>query len=302
MGGGRLTTIGAEVRHPQRSEGPGRDSRRGPSECLRTTRRAQPMDVGHGLGWRVAVVSVFTFINGLVLFNAIRHDPSIGYDAEHHLRYVRVLAEEGTLPTRGNSREFFSPPAPYVVPAIVTRMLGDESAWYGAKAGQFVNVLASVALTLSLLQLCQLARPNDDRFKAMTLLLLAMLPVYYKSFAFLRGEPLLACFAMMATVQFVHMIGSDATPRRSLILGLLLGLCILSRQWAFFLFPAFAIVALLASNRRVVKVLAISVIIALLVGGWFYGVLYARYSTVLAFNRDQQPGNLFATQPPSLFT
>jgi hypothetical protein len=255
--------------------------------------------------WRLAIIALLVFINGLVLFNAIRHDPRIGYDAEHHLRYVRVVAD-GRLPTRGNSREFFSPPAPYVVPALVTRVLavsGESAAWYGAKAGQLMNVLASIGLTVAVLQLCALARPRDDRFKAIALLLLAMLPVYYKSFAFLRGEPLLACFAIFATVQFMRILTGDTTARRAALLGALLGLCILSRQWAFFLFPAFALVALITKrNITMLKCAAIAGAIALFVGGWFYGLLLARYGTVIPFNREPQPGPIFSTQPLSFYT
>lgn len=263
-------------------------------------------------GWRAAVLALLVLSNGLVLFNAIRHDPAIGYDAEHHLRYVRTLAD-GKLPTRGNSREFFSPPAPYLVPAAVTRALSqlpvDSAAWYGAKSGQLVNAMASVGLTLALLQLCRLARPGDARFEALALLALAMLPVYYKSFAFLRGEPLLACFATLATVQFLRILGGDVRGQRAVILGILLGLCILARQWGFFLFPALALAVLVTwrtrtpqANGQIVKCAAISGVVALLVGGWFYGLLWARYSTVFAFNRDPAPGNLFATQPMSFYT
>jgi hypothetical protein len=180
--------------------------------------------------------------------------------------------------------------------------MGGDSTWYGAKAGQLVNVLASIGLTLALLRLCDFARPGDDRFKTTALLLLAMLPVYYKSFAFLRGEPLLACFAAMATVEFVRIAAGDVRARRAVALGVLLGLCILSRQWGFFLLPAFAIVAVLTRNRPAFRCVGIAAVVALLVGGWFYGVLFARYSTILAFNRDPQPGNLFTTQPPEFFT
>ena len=34
---------------------------------------------------------VFLFINGLVLFNAILHEPTIQYDGARHLKYVATL-------------------------------------------------------------------------------------------------------------------------------------------------------------------------------------------------------------------
>jgi len=100
----------------------------------------------------------------------------------------------------------------------------------------------------------------------------------------------------------VRILTGDTTARRAALLGLLLGLCILSRQWAFFLFPAFALVALITKRHiAMLKCAAISGVIALLVGGWFYGLLLARYGTVIAFNRDPQPGSLFATQPLNFY-
>lgn len=64
------------------------------------------------------LVMVFLLMHGIVLFNAICHDPRVGYDAGAHLQYINVLSEF-TLPTPDDSREFFSPPLPYFLPALL---------------------------------------------------------------------------------------------------------------------------------------------------------------------------------------
>src|SRR5262249_57814554 len=66
----------------------------------------------------IALGVLFVAVNGLVLANAIRHDPAVGYDANAHLRYITVLAT-ARLPDPRDTYEFFTPPLPYVVPAAV---------------------------------------------------------------------------------------------------------------------------------------------------------------------------------------
>lgn len=72
---------------------------------------------GHRPG-NAAWILLLIAINGIVLSNAVRHDPRVGYDAADHLKYIEVLSEY-RLPTRSDTAEFFSPPLPYLLPAMV---------------------------------------------------------------------------------------------------------------------------------------------------------------------------------------
>jgi hypothetical protein len=79
-----------------------------------------------------------------------------------------------------------------------------------AKAAQLWNVLYSVLLTFFLLRTCDLLRPGDGRFQRAAPLLLGLLPVYYKSFAFVRGEPLLCLLAVLAVYQALPVFAHNA--------------------------------------------------------------------------------------------
>jgi hypothetical protein len=103
------------------------------------------------------VVGIVLLINGVVLWNAICHDPHIGYDTYQHLQYVEVLSA-CRLPSVSESSEFFSPPLPYALPAAA-RAAG-LSLSEAAKFGQLSQVLLSLGLTLLLLRTCQLIRPG----------------------------------------------------------------------------------------------------------------------------------------------
>ena len=152
------------------------------------------------------LVAALAVLNGLVLVNALLHDPKRGYDARDHLRYIDTLAK-GELPARADTREFFSPPAPYLVPALLRAAGLDRM--HAAKAAQLFNALLSVGLCFYLVGIARRTRPASEVYPATAVALLALFPVYYKSFAQVRGEPLVA-FCAVAIVSHAIPILSGA--------------------------------------------------------------------------------------------
>ena len=259
-----------------------------------------PFRFEHGMN--TLLIMVFLLINGVVLFNAICHDPGIGYDSGSHWRYIEVLSEF-RLPTPHDSSEFFSPPLPYLLPSLLHSFrIFDLRAV--AKFSQLLNVLFSMGLTFYLIKTCHIIRPNNTHFKITSLAFLGMLPVYYKTFAFVRGEPLLAFLCVLVVYKTLTVFVEDACSLSNIVaLGFSLGLLILARQWGFLLFPAIIIfVAILMLKQKqkwlpFLKATVVSLLIAFLVGGWFYIYLYRRYGTVRAFNRPPRPAFSFSNQP-----
>lgn len=252
-------------------------------------------DVGSRRGLEVAIALVL--INGLALWNAWLHNPLIGYDAADHLRYAEALAE-GRLVGPEDSHEFFSPPLPYVVPALAMAVLGlDLHA--AAKCAQWFQWLLSIGLTLGL---AMIARRGRGSGALAALVFLGLLPVYYKSFAFVRGEPYVAFF----TVVIVGLVVSMSRPGgmtggRATLLGVGMGLGALSRQWAILLFPAVLAWFVLAwhhapaDRRRILKAAVVAFAVTALVGGWFYVTLLARFGSITAFNRPQATASAAST-------
>lgn len=248
---------------------------------------------------------VFGLINGLVLVNAILHDPQIGYDAIAHLKYVDALSHL-RLVTPQDTNEFFSPPLPYIFPALVmaaTRMLVTNA----AKLAQYLNVLLSVGLTLYLIKTCELINPRSS-FKLSTLIFLGILPVYYKTFAFVRGEPFVAFFAVVTLYySLLVLLKDNFTTRNTIILGTAMGLCALSRQWGFFLFPpVFLLLAykwfrLPQQRPAILKTIFASLTLIVVVCGWFYLSLHIRYGSITAFNRESSTQFTLTNQPKEFF-
>jgi chlorobactene glucosyltransferase len=236
---------------------------------------------------------LFVLICSLLLLNALLHDPTSGYDAEDHLHYVQSLATNWRLPTKAETGQYYSPPLPYVLPAALTALhLG---LWKALKMAQVFNALLAAGLLFYLLKICELVSPQNRRFKLLCLGMLGLLPVFYRSFALIRGEPYLAFLAVFIAHETLSIFLKRLCSLLHLLtFGVALGLSILARQWGFFLFPPVLILALWTrtkTDRWQASATALgALLISLLVGGWFYLQILRQYGTLMAFDRaPQQP-------------
>lgn len=257
-------------------------------------------------GSSAILLAILIAMNGMVLLNACLHNPFIGYDAGSHINYMMTLAH-GRLPTPADSNEFFSPPLAYVLPAICTGILGFSTFW-ALKMAQLFNVVLSIGICWCMLKLCELIRPGHAGLKLISILCLAILPVYYKTFAFVRGEPFVLFLTVRIAYDAMRLYGMNIgrpSHRITALLGIELGLLALSRQWGFMLFPALIVwVGLRALKRldfsRVILSLAAALTISFAVGGWYYLHLWARYGSPTAFNHPPSSFSI-GNQPPSFY-
>lgn len=235
------------------------------------------------------LVALYCTINLLVLFNSTFHNPFIAYDAIGHINYVETLSQ-GILPERESNHEFFSPPLTYVVPAALKASGMDLRD--SVRAGLFINFFTSLGITYLVLKVIRRLSPEDPKIQILALLMLGMLPAYYKTLAFLRGEPLITLFTLLIIELSIRIFAEkDFRQKNVITLGVALGLSILSRQWAFFIFPALILLACIIAfynkecRKNIFNALAISIMIAYVLGAWFYIGLIVKYKTVTAFNR-----------------
>ena len=243
---------------------------------------------------RWLVIALYIAINGVVFYNARRHDPGIGYDSDAHLSYLTTLAQ-GRLPTSQDTGEFFSPPLPYVPGAIAAALgKGPECSF---KIAQYAQFGFSLVLTFFLLQICGLIRKDDDRLGLLALLGIGMVPAYYKTFAMVRGEPLLATLAVVAAWVAIRTFVVARPPRMpvggAVALGLLLGCAAISRQWGIFLIPPVILLAVWRMRRDgriwpAFRTLAIAGVVCAASGSWYYLYLHHQYGSMTAFNRTKE--------------
>ncbi len=238
----------------------------------------------------------------LIAWNATVYPWPMSYDAEHHAAYVKTLAE-GRLPDLDDTREFFSPPLPYLLPATLVA-LGtslDTAMW----AGQLQNVAIWLGLCAATLLLAEQLRPGSRVLKRGALFFLATLPALHRTFSFFRGEPLLALLSVLALLLGFRLFAGEPPPsswRRAVLLGLVLGLLLLTRQQGVFLIGALTLLALAraaaeppAARRRLAD-LCIAGAVTCAVAGGFYLSLWSRYGSPAAFNKRRAPFS-FANRP-----
>lgn len=258
--------------------------------------------------WRDrVVVAALLWINGIVLLNALLHSPFVGYDALDHLRYIDVLAG-GRLPGEADTTEFFAAPLPYVVPALLQAFATDR--WgVVVKAAQLQNVAWSIGLTLMLVRLCRLIGPGDRTLVRWALGLLAVAPVYYKTFAFVRGEPLAAFLSVVVVERALSLAAAGRSRVRGwAALGLCIGLLLLAKQWgAFVVVAVFAFLAWHAvseSRRRAERLsgIAVAVLVSTLACGWYYLSLHQRFGSAVTFNSPAADGWSLSNRPAAFYT
>ncbi len=249
-------------------------------------------------------------INSLVAINSFLHNPFVGYDSDAHLDYVSILTFR--LPAdREDSKEYYSPPLPYFLPSLVFRFCPSNTIACKITAGKFaqgINLILSIIITIFLIKIADLIKPQNQYFKITTLILFGLFTVYYKTFSQVRGEPYLAFFEVLSIYLGLKLARTPEAVR--LKNGLLLGVCLgglgLSRQWGFLLFPAIAcIVPLIFIQNRVGglksgKAILLSFFIAFMISGWFYIHLKNTHGSFTAFNIEPRPFSL-SNQPPSFY-
>lgn len=255
------------------------------------------------------VIALFVLVNGLVAANALLHDPRQGYDAADRLNYIRTLGMRHVIPSCKDTGQCYVPPLPYFLPAIILASRRITLLQAGEIA-QLANVVLSLGLTYYLLKICDLLKPGGTTFKFASLAMLGVIPLYYKTFALIRGEAYLAFLSVFAFYLLLSIfVAKRMTAANVVMLGLTAGLSVLAVQWGFVLLPAILIFAAYAAwrdrseFRAAISVGAASLLAPLLVAGWYYATMYTHYGTFLAAGWDRnQVLSAKSALPLSFFT
>lgn len=240
------------------------------------------------------------------LLNAFLHDPHIGYDADDYAAYIETLAS-GRLPGIEDTDEFFTPPVPFSVPAILSWIL-NISPEIILKLAQIINVFLALGTALALVRISDRISSGDPRARNLSLAFLLTLPVFYKSHAFVRAEPYLLFFIILYIEQLVKLAGKRIDPFIfSIKSGILFGAVLLARQWGILILPGvfvYAFLLLVTQKERRMSILLgflLSGLIAFVVSGWFYITLLNRYGSVTAFNRKPAESFSLKNKPASFY-
>ena len=266
---------------------------------------------------KVIFYILILFVSFILVFNIFNYDPIQGYDAEAHHEYINnffsmfIPGKSDSL-TSSFTREYFSPPLPYFVPATIGAICRDIltssvdfdrcKEVYSLFGQVFQTFLYIFSIYFYLLSFKKLYK-NKITTNFEILLLFSLLTVNYKTISMIRGEAYIIFFLSIFLYKLLNMfeVSFDYTKLDILFFGLLIGGLALSRQWAFLLFPGLYIAGIFVSNRpQYFKFISYSFIIGFISSSWFYFDLYIQYGTFTSFNADELPFS-FSNQPKSFY-
>ena len=240
----------------------------------------------------------------ILIYNYFHYTPMLGYDAPAHFSYIdhfsKYLPRDFKLPTELDSREFFSPPIPYIFPASLqvlcrniiesTDFLSDCKPFYSKYTMFFQYILYILTIFINLKTLSLIFSTRSKVFTSY-FLLISMLTVSYRTFSMIRGEPYIVFFMSLLLLNLVKIGKKDFIFRISDVIyfGVTIGCLALSRQWAFLLFPAFFLLFFTNDTKDIYsyrKFIIFSFFVGFLISSWFYIGLYIQYSSFTAFNLE----------------
>ena len=211
----------------------------------------------------------------------------IGPDEKEHFLYVLSLADRGELPTpdppRRRSPEAYvsyqaqHPPLFYALAALVHKVvapLGPEAVWYVLRG---LCALCGALVVLLAARAALVAFPNRPVVVLGAAPFVAFLPMFGHMTGNLSNEPLAMVFGAWAWLQMARIARSDGplTAQQAGLLGLTLGLAVLTRLTALLWLPAALLVLVYRSRRDEHRtglsapLVAFALTLALVAGPWF---------------------------------
>ncbi|MEZ4215207.1 MAG: hypothetical protein R3E88_01930 [Myxococcota bacterium] len=215
----------------------------------------------------------------------------MGFDAEHHVHYVRLLLERGALPLPTDGVQTYQPPLYYLAAAFALAALGLDTASPAAPL-----VLRALAFALGGVAVAGLATATRELFAGRraahvaALVFAGCLPVHVAGAHAVGNEMLVAALASWAAVALVRVLRDDATrPRAAGALGALLGAAAMAKLSALVLaVPALGAVALRHAGRPRVAASALGA--AALVCAPYYAWIASHYGTPFVGNWSDAVG------------
>ena len=275
----------------------------------RSPANALPTTTSTGLSYGLLVI-VLLARTALFINNLPQLPRSMGFDADEHEHYIRFIQEKHALPLANDGYQMYQPPLYYLASTLVLggcgRSVGDEDAVYFLRSVNGVIGLLHCWLVLVCLRLLF---PENFPAQAAGLLVASFLPPTLYLSQYVTNEPLAGFLVTVAIYLCLRELRAEKGGLWLPIgIGAALGGAMLTKFSVLLALPCFFV----ALGRRVVSgkqhacrdwLRSVGLITAgfLLVCGWHYGRVWARFGTPIVGNWDSQ-AELAWWQEPGLHT
>ena len=224
-----------------------------------------------------------------IVHNIFNYEFEYNYDYDAHKIYIEKLVE-GRLPTIEDSREFYFPPLPYVLPAYINKACIKYKVSYSPEFGLCDIIYQKGSLVFqylvfffSLVLIYKISQKISKNliYANLNILLFAFFPTNIRSFSMIRGEPYLVFFTLLLIYLTVIYVDKKIVYSYSyyLIFGILAGLLLLSRQYGIFLLITIFIASLhflIKTDHKLIhfKKFTLILLSGVIVSSWFYIGIY----------------------------
>ncbi len=239
------------------------------------------------------------------IHNAIQYPKRWGFDGLFNERYVGRLLESFALPAPATDWSTAHPPLFYYLSAGLGRLMGITDSLEAIIPARVASSIVGLLMVVLAFQLVRRTHPKDPRRALLCAGLVLFLPAQIYMSAMLNEEILAATFTSLALVgvcrELMDRGPSGRTWPRDLAIGLAAGLALLTK-----LTGLIAVVAVVGAYVWVgwregrlapaVRRAAVVAVVALAVGGWFYGRNLVLYGYV--YPQDLATHSLMFSMPP----
>jgi 4-amino-4-deoxy-L-arabinose transferase-like glycosyltransferase len=204
----------------------------------------------------------------------------VGFDSFAHYHYISYIAEKGRLPLATEGWQMFQSPLYYLISAlqqiILAPFFSTEKIQMLLRAIPLVCGAVQVELTY---RAVRYAFPAKNYLQVMGTLIGGLLPMNLYLSQVVGNEPLAGVLSSAAIVMTLGLMNSDTSPlsmRRVVLLGIVVGLALLTKVTAILLIPVvmLALLHVMVRKEEPLKRIAGSILALLCViafiSGWYY--------------------------------
>jgi hypothetical protein len=243
----------------------------------------------------------------IVLWNAAAYPSGAGYDSPSHREYADFLVHEHRLPFENETPEYYSPPLYYTIAGIATAVARELHVGDAYKFGQLLNVPVVIGLLLLVAALARLLWPERRWLAPAAVGYVALSPVLTRTASMFNPEPTdllvsMGCLFLAARIFLRRRYGW----REALLLGLLLGVGEMVRQFSLWTFAVVVLAYLAALWSRSAERRQLLVSMSIVVGACvvvalpWYAYRTVHYSNPV-FDRPQSAKPLWERRPLSFY-
>ncbi len=204
----------------------------------------------------------------------------VGYDVKGHMDYILYLGKTWQIPLPSEGWQMFQPPLYYVASLLFDYFLLLFLPVHAAILGlRLIPLLCGALLVEISYRLLRYVFPERQDLQALGTILAGCLPMNLYLSQVIGNEPLAGCLSagVLVLAFKIVVVGREKQSQGSLVvLGLILGLALLTKMSAFLLIPPIVLLFLCGLPKqgwwpRQIVIGVITVLgIAFLVSGWYY--------------------------------